>query len=73
MSTLSVPLPAHLETFVENMVRRGVAANKAEVVRQALNNYAEEQAVAVVLKAEQEIKEGKALRGDIKKLIKRLS
>jgi Arc/MetJ-type ribon-helix-helix transcriptional regulator len=73
MSTLSVPLPVHLENFIESMVKRGVAANKAEVVRQALNNYAEEQAVAMVLKAEQEIKDGKILRGDIRKLMKQLS
>jgi hypothetical protein len=55
------------------MVRRGAAANKAAVVRQALFNYAEEQAIAAVLKAEQEVKEGKALRGDIRKIMKRLS
>jgi Arc/MetJ-type ribon-helix-helix transcriptional regulator len=73
MSTLSVPLPAYLENFVETMVRRGLAPNKAEVVRRALDNYAEDQAVAAVLKAEQEIKEGKALRGDIRKLMKQLS
>lgn len=54
------------------MVRRGVAANKAEVVRQALTNYAEEQAVAAVLRSEQEIKEGKILRGDLKKIMKQM-
>lgn len=72
MSTLSIPLPAHLETFVNTMVRRGVAANKAEVVRQALTSYAEEQAVATVLRAEQEIKDGKILRGDLRKIMKQM-
>jgi len=72
MSTLSIPLPANLEIFVETMVRRGVAANKAEVVRQALVNYAEEQAVAAVLRSEQEIKEGKILHGDLKKIMKQM-
>jgi len=72
MSTLSVPLTNNLETFIESMVRRGIAANKAEVVRQALTNYAEEQAVATVLRSEQEIKEGKILRGDLKKIMKQL-
>lgn len=70
MSTLSVPLPVHLETFVENMVKRGVAANKAEVVRQALTHYAEEQAVAAILQAKREAEEGKILRGDIRKIMK---
>lgn len=72
MSTLSIPLPAHLETFVNTMVRRGVAANKAEVVRQALVSYAEEQAVATVLRAEREIKDGKILRGDLRKIMKQM-
>lgn len=72
MSTLSIPLPAHLEAFVENMVRRGVAANKAEVVRQALVNYSEEQAIATVLRAEQEMKTGKILRGNLRKILKQM-
>ncbi|MFH1088981.1 MAG: hypothetical protein V1716_00980 [Candidatus Uhrbacteria bacterium] len=72
MSTLSVPLTNNLETFIDSMVRRGIAANKAEVVRQALTNYAEEQAVATVLRSEQEIKAGKILRGNLKKIMKQL-
>jgi Arc/MetJ-type ribon-helix-helix transcriptional regulator len=70
MSTLSVPLPVNLENFIESMVKRGVAANKAEVVRQALKNYAEEQAVAAILQAKREAEEGKILRGDIRKIMK---
>ena len=72
MTTLSVPLPQHLETFVNTMVRRGVAANKAEVVRQALSRYAEEHAIEAVLKSEQEARDGKVLRGDLRKLVKKL-
>ncbi len=72
MSTLSIPLPAALEAFVEQAVRRGVAPNKAEVVRQALARYAEDQAVEQVLRAEQELKEGKILRGNLKALIRAL-
>ena len=72
MSTLSIPLPAHLEAFVEGMVKRGFAPTKAEVVRRALVKLAEDQAVAVVLQAEQELSEGKILRGDLKKLMKAL-
>jgi Arc/MetJ-type ribon-helix-helix transcriptional regulator len=72
MTTLSVPLPHHLEAFIEAMVRRGTAPNKAEVVRQALLYYAEDQAIASVLKSEQEAQEGKILRGDLRKLVKKL-
>ena len=55
MSTLSVPLPATLGDFVETMVKRGFAPNKAAVVRRALVRLAEEEAIAAVLKAEQEV------------------
>ncbi|MEK7546136.1 MAG: hypothetical protein AAB554_03620 [Patescibacteria group bacterium] len=72
MSTLSVPLPNALEAFIDEMVRRGVAANKAEVVRQALVRFAEDQAVESVLRSEQEVRDGKIMRGDLRKIAKRL-
>jgi Arc/MetJ-type ribon-helix-helix transcriptional regulator len=72
MPTISVPIPSTLETFIGDMIRRGLAPNKAEVVRQALVRYAEDQAVESVLRSEQEAREGKVLRGDLKKLLKRL-
>ena len=61
MSTLSVPLDAALENFVNGMVRRGEAANKADVARRALLRMAEDEAVQAVLDAEQEMREGKIL------------
>ena len=70
MPTLSVPLTATLGDFVDVMVKRGFAPNKAAVVRRALVRLAEEEAIAAVLKAEQEISEGKVLRGDPRKLMK---
>lgn len=72
MSTLSVPLTKEHESFIEDMIRRGVAPNKAEVVRQALARYAEDQAVESVLQAEREAKEGKLLSGDLNDLLKKM-
>ena len=72
MTTLSVPVSAKLEEFIDQMVERGRAANKADVVRKALDLLAEEEAIASVLKAEQEIREGKILRGDLRDLMKKL-
>ncbi|MBU1126540.1 hypothetical protein KJ758_02915 [Patescibacteria group bacterium] len=72
MSTLSVPLSNNLEAFIDEMVKGGIAPNKAEVVRQALNRYAEDQAVEAVLRSEQEAREGKILRGDLNKLLDRM-
>lgn len=72
MTTLSVPLPPHLEKMVNELAKKR-GSNKAEVVRYALNLLAEEEAVQAVLKAEQELSDGKGLRGDIKELAKKIS
>ena len=72
MSTISVPISSPLESFINEMIKQGVAENKAEVVRRALIRFAEDQAVEAVLRSEQELKDGKILRGDLKKLAKRL-
>ncbi len=68
MSTLSVPLPPHLDEFVSDQVKEGLASNKAEVVRKALKMLQEEVAVMAVLKAEQE----PSLKGNLKKLAKKI-
>ena len=72
MTTISIPIPAALEEFINKMIKRGDAPTKAEVVRQALVRFAEDEAIESVLRSEQEIKDGKILRGDIRKIIKRL-
>ena len=71
MSTISVPLPANLEAFIDRMVKSGNAANKADVVRKALRRMSDEEAVEAILMAEKEIADGKGLRGDFKELAKR--
>ncbi len=72
MSTLSVPLPPNLDEFVRNQVKNGLASNKAEVVRKALKLLEKEKAINAVLKSEQEVSERKLLRGDLRKLIKKI-
>ena len=73
MSTLSVPLQPHHEELIESLVTKGVAANKADVVRKALNLLAEEEAVMSVLKSEQEVRDGKILKGDLKELAAKIN
>ena len=71
MTTLSVPLPAHLEEMVKKMAKQR-GSNKAAIVREALERFAEEEAIAAVLMAEQELGEGKFFRGDLRKLAKKI-
>ncbi len=68
MSTLSVPLSPELEKFIDNQVKSGNAANKADVVRRALTRFSEDEAVRVVLEASQE----PTLRGDLRELVKQI-
>ncbi len=72
MSTLSVPLPHALESFIDRMIKRGAASTKAEVVRQALARYAEDEAVETVLRAQQEFREGREVRGDLRKILNKM-
>lgn len=68
MSTLSVPLTPELEKFINDQVKSGYAANKADVVRRALTRFSEDAAVEMILRAQKEIADGKGLRGDLRKL-----
>jgi len=67
MSTLSVPLTPKLEKFINEQVKSGRAANKADVVRRALTSFSEEEAIAAVLKAQRE----PLIRGDLRELAKK--
>lgn len=67
MTTISVPLPPHLEEFVNKLAKeRG--SNKAAVVRSALERLAEEEAVRSVLAAQNE----PTLHGDLDELAAKL-
>jgi Arc/MetJ-type ribon-helix-helix transcriptional regulator len=65
MSNLTIPLNPEQEQFINMSIDAGLASSKAEIVRRALTLLAEEQAVVSVLRAVQEVKEGKLLRGDL--------
>lgn len=67
MTTLSVPLTPELAKFVEEATK-STGLTKADIMRQALTLYAEEQAVRKVLLASSE----PSLEGDLKDLIKQL-
>ncbi|MEK7173806.1 MAG: hypothetical protein AAB710_01850 [Patescibacteria group bacterium] len=73
MTTLSVPVSPKLEELVNSLVKSGYGANKSDVVRKALELLAEEEAIRGVREAQQEICDGKAIKGNLKTLIKHLS
>lgn len=68
MTTISVPLTAELLGALEKLIEQGIAANKADAVRKALQAYLEDQAVEAVLRASRE----PSLRGNLRTLAKKL-
>jgi molybdenum cofactor biosynthesis enzyme MoaA len=64
MTTLSIPLSPELALFVEKTIRE-TGLTRADVVRQALKLYAEEQAVRKILLASSE----PTLSGDLDELL----
>jgi Arc/MetJ-type ribon-helix-helix transcriptional regulator len=73
MTTLSVPISPGQAEFIDSLVKNKKASNKADAVRKAIDLLAEEELLASVMRAEQELKEGKVLYGDPRKLLKRFS
>ncbi|OIP77973.1 MAG: hypothetical protein AUK16_00955 [Parcubacteria group bacterium CG2_30_44_11] len=62
MTTISVPLNAEAEKAL-NELTEITGANRVAVIRKAIKHYHEEEAINAVLRAEQEVSEGKLLRG----------
>jgi Arc/MetJ-type ribon-helix-helix transcriptional regulator len=67
MSTLSVPLDEHLDKGLTWLVEAGIAPNRAQAARQALEQYLEDKAVEEVLEASK----GPKLKGNLKELAKK--
>jgi Arc/MetJ-type ribon-helix-helix transcriptional regulator len=68
MTTISVPIPAHLEESLNNLIKNGRGSNKAELVRRAITKMIEDEAVDVVLRARAE----PTLSGDLVELAKKI-
>ena len=69
MATISVPLSPQLEERLDSLVADGAGSNRADVMRRALEHFAEEDAINAVLKAEREVSQGKILRGNPRKIL----
>ncbi|MBA3789517.1 hypothetical protein H0X32_03985 [Patescibacteria group bacterium] len=68
MSVITVPVSSEQETFIKGLVKSGRAANKAHAVRMAITLLAQDEAANRLARAEKEIREGKVLKGDLRKL-----
>lgn len=68
MTTISVPLHKKNEEKLDELVKSGAGSSRADVMRKALERFAEEEAVEAVLQAERE----PVLRGDLRELVKKI-
>lgn len=68
MTTLSVPLPEETVRAINQLVEQGLASNKAELLRRAIQAYIEQQLVEEVLRASKE----PSLKGDLDELARKL-
>jgi len=69
MSTLTIPISSELDSFIEHFVRLGKASSKADLVRRAIIQFKEDEFIKTIQQAKREIKEGKALTGDLDTLV----
>jgi len=70
MSTISVPIPADMEESLNNLIKNGRGSNKAELIRRAITDFIDNEALTEYLIAKQEIADGKGLTGDLRELMK---
>ncbi len=71
MTTISVPISKENESFIRNLVKSGKAANKAHAVRMALTRFEEDEFMSEILCAENDIKEGRVVKGDLREIMSR--
>ncbi|MEK7137737.1 MAG: ribbon-helix-helix domain-containing protein [Patescibacteria group bacterium] len=69
MTTVSVPLSDDMLRHIQELIDRGIAANKADAIRKAVKKYLEDQAVEAVLRARKE----PTLEGDLDELAKKFA
>jgi len=71
MVTISVPIYPAQEKFIKELVKSGWAANKAHAVRLGIDALARDTTLSSLQRSLKEVKEGKVLYGDPRKLIKK--
>ncbi len=68
MTTLSIPVDDTLIQFIENMIATNKAESKTQVVRRALYNLREEEALKDIAEARIDIEQGRVYKGNLKDL-----
>ena len=70
MTTISVPLNIEAEKALKELIEI-TGTNRVAIVRKAIKHLREEEAINAVLRAEQEVSEGKLLRGTARGILQK--
>ncbi len=73
MTNISIPLSAKLLEAVEKRVNDGDEESKSSLVRKAIQKYLDDKVFEEILLAQQEIKDGNRIRGDIRNIAKKFN
>ena len=65
-------MKTEIEKFIHSEIDSGEFESKGQIIKKALKKFQEDLIVTRILTAEEEIRNGKGLRGDLKKLIKKI-
>ena len=68
MTTLSIPVDNTLMQFIDSMIASHKAESKTQVVRRALYNMREDEALKDIAEAHNDIIQGKVYSGDLRTL-----
>lgn len=68
MGVITVPVNDKQQAIITNMVKSGRAATKAHAVRMAIDLLAREEALDMIRSGMEEVRAGKTLKGDLRKL-----
>ncbi len=72
MGVITVPVSGFQEDFIKGLVKSGRAANKAHAVRMAIELLAQEDALERVLRAEEDVRQGRIFRGNLDELAEKV-
>ena len=72
MTTITIPINAELQQFIEEEIESGKSETKAHVVRYALLRLKEERGLERLMEAEADIVEGRVYQGSLKALAKKI-
>lgn len=68
MGVITIPVTDVQNKFIIGLVKSGKAANKAHAVRMAIDTLARQEALEAIREGMEEVRAGKTLKGDLRKL-----